>query len=220
MFVAIVPIYNEEKHIGQVIKELKQVVDLVVVVDDASQDQSVRIAKQAGAVVLEHEVNLGQGAALETGHEYARYLQADYVLHFDGDGQFDVKDIKPAWQALKRAQADILFGSKFLTKQSQVPFFKKYFLLPIGKTVDSFFSGLKLKDLHNGFRILNKKALSCLRLEQNRMAHATEIPQLTKKFNLKYIEFPVKVIYHEYGQSMFNSFNIIKDLLIDNFTQK
>lgn len=220
MFIAIVPVFNEEKRIAEVVKSLRAHVDSVVVVDDKSSDNTVLEAKKNGAIILSHKINLGQGAALETGHEYARMMDADYVLHFDGDGQFCVDDIIPALENLQKNEADILFGSRFLDKRSKLPFFKKYFLLPIGKFVNKLFGVVPLRDAQNGFRILNKKALEKIRITQNRMAHATEIMGLVKEHGLKYVEFPVQVIYHEYGQSTLGGFKIVRDLLFGKFLKR
>jgi len=220
MFLAIVPAYNEEKKIGSVVRNLFEHVDKVVVVDDASTDDTYKKAKEAGAIVLRHKINRGQGAALQTGHDYAKIVGADYVLHFDGDAQFDVMDIKPAWEKLKSMEADILFGSKFLDNRSQVPWFKKNILLPFGRIFDRLFSGIYLTDLHNGFRILNKKALQVIDIRQDKMAHATEIPCQVNKFNLKYIEYPVRVTYHEYGQRASGGLTILKDLFLGKIVDK
>ncbi len=212
MFVAIVPAYNEEKNIGSVVRSLFDHVDKVIVVDDASLDQTPTLAKEAGAIVISHQINRGQGAAIETGHEYARNLGAGYVLHFDGDNQFAVSDIKPALEKLKSSQADILFGSRFLGGNSSMPWFKKYFIHPLARLFHKIFHGLDHTDAHNGFRILNKKALDSIIITQNRMAHASEIPILAKKHNLEVVEFPVQVSYSEYGQKGRGAFEIIKDL--------
>ena len=217
MFLAIVPAYNEEKRIGSVVQSLFEHVDKVVVVDDCSSDNTVQVAKKAGAVVLHHKINRGQGAALETGDEYARYIGADYVLHFDGDNQFDVRDIAPALEAIKQQQADVLLGSRFLDGRSQIPWFKKHFLLPVAKLINIVFGGLNLTDVHNGFRILNINALKKIRITQDRMAHASQIPELIKKYNLKYLEFPVKVTYHEYGQRAIGGLRILRDLFVGKF---
>ncbi|PIR04254.1 MAG: hypothetical protein COV59_03670 [Candidatus Magasanikbacteria bacterium CG11_big_fil_rev_8_21_14_0_20_39_34] len=220
MFVAIVPAYNEGRTIERVVKELLSCVDSVIVVDDGSTDATAQKAKQAGAVVLSHKINRGQGAALETGHEYARKIGADYVLHFDADLQFDIQDIVPAFHALQESKADILVGSRYLDNRSNIPFTKRYILSPISRVVDFLFGGLKLTDAHNGFRILSKRALRSIVITHEGMAHATEIPRLVKKNKLTYIEFPVKVTYHEYGQNLFGGINVVKDLILGFFLHK
>lgn len=217
MFLALVPAYNEEKTIARVVEQLLPHVDTVVVIDDASQDATSQKAREAGAVVLQHPLNRGQGAALETGHEYARSLDVDFVIHFDADGQFDVADIAPAFEALQKSEAHILFGSRFLGKKSNMPWTKRHILLPLGKWVNRLFGSLPLSDGHNGFRILSREALQKIRITQDRMAHATEIPVLAKSHGLRYIEFPVVVTYHEYGQGVMGGFHVIRDLFTGTF---
>jgi glycosyltransferase involved in cell wall biosynthesis len=217
VFLAIVPAYNEEDSIGSVVRGIFPHVDRVVVVDDGSGDKTGAEAEGAGAVVLRHDLNRGQGAAIETGQEYARRVGAKYVLHFDADGQFDPADISPALKFLQEKQADILFGSRFLDDRSQVPFFKKYIILPLARFVDKLTGAVTLRDSHNGFRILNRNALVSVKLTQDRMAHATEIPSLVKKNNLRYVEFPVKVIYSEFGQSAVGGLKVIGDLVLGKY---
>lgn len=217
MIIALVPAYNEEDSIETVVTELLLVVDRVVVIDDASVDATGDIAEHSGAIVLHHKLNRGQGAALETGHAYARSIDADLVLHFDADRQFLAEEVPGAIAAFRKEKADILLGSRFLEKHSSVPFMKRHAVLPLGRLFDRMLTGLKLSDSHNGFRILNKKALSAIRLTQDRMAHASEIPALIKKHDLKYIEFPVTVRYVEYGQGARGGLHIIKDTLTGMF---
>lgn len=219
MFIAILPAYNEEKMIGSVVRSLFGYVDEIVVVDDGSRDSTAQLARDAGATVLVHKINRGQGAALETGHEYARRIGADYVIHFDADGQFHVEDILPALAHLQYNNAEVLFGSRFLGKNTEIPFFKKQVVLPIAKIINMLFTRAYLSDAHNGFRILSKKALQEISIEQDRMAHATEIPAQVKKKNLAFVEFPVQVSYHEYGQGSAAGFMIIRDLVIGKFVK-
>jgi len=217
MILAVVPAYNEEANIHQVVKNLRQFVDKVVVVDDASTDKTFSEAQKAGATVIRHKLNRGQGAALETGHTYARSVSADTVVHFDGDGQFDPAEIPQALAFLKKHKANVLLGSRFLEKKSNIPAFKKIVLLPLARLFDRVFTGLSLSDAHNGFRILDKKALHTMHLVQNRMAHASEIPQQIKQHSLKFVEFPVTVQYTRYGQSAHGAIAIIKDTLTGLF---
>lgn len=217
MFVAIVPAYNEEDKVGSVIRNLFEHTDRVVVVDDCSSDNTAQIAKDFGADILRHKINRGQGASLQTGQEYALSIGADYAIHFDADGQFDADDILPALDKMKSENADILFGSRFLDHRSNVPWLKKHLILPIGKYVNILFGSIKLSDAHNGFRILNRKALDKIVITQDRMAHASEIPALVKKHDLKYVEYPVKVTYDEYGQRASGGFKIIYDLFLGKF---
>ncbi len=219
MFLAVIPAFNEADSIESVVLAVKKYVDEVVVVDDGSQDETASIARSAGATVLVHDVNRGQGAALETGQEYARRQGADFVLHFDADGQFDATEIVPALEAIQTAKVDVLFGSRFLDKKGDLPFTKRYIIFPISKIINALFGTPNMSDVHNGFRILNKKALNAIYIEQDRMAHASEIPAQVKKQGLSYREFPVTVRYFEYGQNMRGGLHILKDLILGRFLQ-
>ncbi len=220
MFLAIVPAWNEEKTIGRIVRNLLTCVDQVVVVDDGSVDSTSANARAAGAVVLSHLVNRGQGAALETGHTYARKIGADFVLHFDADEQFSIDDITPAKAALEASGADILFGSRFMGKHANLPFLKRYLILPVGHVIQKYLFGIDLKDAHNGFRILTKRALKAVYITQDKMAHATEIPVLAIKYGLRYIEFPVTVTYYEYGQGVMDGVGVVADLVTGKLMQK
>lgn len=217
MKMAIVPAYNESAQIAAVVRALLSVVDEVVVIDDASADETAVRARAAGATVLSHRLNRGQGAALETGHRYARERGADFVVHFDGDGQFDVADIGLALAHLQAHDVDVVLGSRFLDTRSSLPWFKRVVLLPLAALFHRWLYGIRLTDAHNGFRILNKHALERLCLTQDRMAHATEILALIRTHNLRFAEYPVKVTYHRYGQTGRGAFAIIRDLFLGKF---
>lgn len=217
MLLAVVPAYNEASTIGSVLQSLFDHVDEVVVVDDGSTDKTYEQARQTGATVLRHALNRGQGAALETGHEYARALGAEYVLHFDADGQFDAADIRPALEKLKNTAADILLGSRFLDGRSNVPWLKRRVFLPLARLWHNLIYRSNLTDIHNGFRLLNRRALQALRLTQDRMAHASEISVQAARAELTIVEFPVKVTYHQYGQKAKDGLTVLKDLIFANF---
>lgn len=214
MLFVVVPAYNEEKQIGRVISGLfEHGMQNIVVVDDGSSDNTSGAAKSAGAVVLTHEVNRGQGAALQTGNEYALASGASLVVHFDADGQFNPADIKTAVEALRKQNIDVLLGSRFLDGRSQIPWTKKYIVLPIARLINRFFTGLKLTDVHNGFRILTRRALEKINISQDRMAHNSEIIKQIKSHNLSFAEHPVQVSYFEYGQGVGGGFKIILEIL-------
>lgn len=220
MWIAIVPAFNEAERISGVVQALRGVVDEVVVVDDGSHDQTRAQAQAAGATVLAHGLNRGQGAALETGHAYARQRGAKYVVHFDGDGQFNVAEIVPAVHFLEEQGVDIVLGSRFNQSAATVPWFKRHVLLPAARWFHRLFFGLQLSDAHNGFRVLGPRALATIELKQDRMAHATEILAQIKKHNLQWREFPVTVQYHEYGQSSRGAVTIMRDLALGIFIKK
>lgn len=214
MLFIVVPAYNEEKNIGRVLSDLfSHGYKNIIVVDDGSDDRTADIASEAGAIVLKHEVNRGQGAALETGNEYARKNNADFVVHFDADGQFNPADILPAVEFLRKNNLDVALGSRFLDARTKMPCTKRRILLPISRIINRFFSGIKLTDAHNGFRVLGRRALDKIRIRQDRMAHNTQILKDIKQSGLSFAEFPVEVRYSSYGQGVEDGFEILGDLI-------
>lgn len=219
MMIAIVPAYNESKRITSVVRSLAPHVDEVCVIDDGSTDDTMARAREAGATVLAHSINMGQGAALETGHAYARLRGATAIVHFDGDGQFDPDDIVRARRVLEKDHVDIVLGSRFLGGAAHIPWLKRYIVLPIGRWVNYMFTRVRLTDAHNGFRVLGPRAIAEIKITQNGMAHATEIIEIIRKKELRYAEIPVTVRYHEYGQGMRGGLAIVKDLIIGKFVK-
>lgn len=220
MVIVVIPAFNEAATIGGVVHAVRQVCDLCVVVDDGSKDDTADIARGAGAVVLSHEINRGQGAAIETGFAYARTLSSTAVVTFDADGQFDPADIPRAVKYLADTQVDIVFGTRFETSSVHVPFVKRFFLVPLAKMIDRLFGAPELSDVHNGFRVLGPKALACIRITQDRMAHASEIPRLAQQYGLRIGQFPVTVRYSEFGQGLFGGVRIVRDLIVGLFVRK
>lgn len=220
MIFIVVPAYNEEDTIGRVVRGLfEHGFKHVVVVDDGSGDATADKALQAGAVVVRHKLNLGQGAALQTGDDYVFKMGAEAVVHFDADSQFDPADISPALTEMQKTGVDVIFGSRFLDDRSHIPSFKRYVILPLARWINFFFSGLLLSDGQNGFRILSQKALANIQITHDGMAHNTEIMRLVKQQKLSYRESPVQVFYHEYGQGFFGGVRIVGDLLWRFFTK-
>lgn len=214
----IVPCFNEKAVLRKTLLPLIKQKYNVVVVDDCSSDTSQETLEGLSIHYLRHCINLGQGAALQTGMDFVLQKEADIVVHFDADGQHPANEIPDLIQPLLDGKCDVVLGSRFLdkTKIENIPF-KKRMLLQAACWVNGWITGLWLTDAHNGFRALNKEALQKIQLTENRMAHATEILTLIKKANLRVTEIPVTISYTEYsmqkGQSMWNAVNILFDLL-------
>lgn len=215
MIAVVVPAYNEEKQIGRVIRGLfEHGYDKVIVVNDGSTDQTGPTAKEAGATVLNHVLNRGQGAALQTGNQYAVNIGAEIVVHFDADGQFNPADIAGAVRLLREESLDAVLGSRFLDNRSKIPFLKKYIIFPVARFVNFIMTGVWLSDVHNGFRLLSKSAIERIHITQDGMAHNSEIVAKIRRKNLKYKEYPVEVYYHEFGQGVSGGFRVFIDLLL------
>jgi len=209
--------YNDEKMITKVIKDLNSKgYNNVVVVDDGSKDNGYSVVKKnTKAIVTKHIVNRGQGAALQTGMEIAIDRGAKYIVHFDSDGQHDVKDLDHMLKTLIEGKYDIVLGSRFL-QENKIPL-KKRIVLKGGIVFTYILSGIWLTDVHNGLRVMTAETAKKLNLQHDRMEHASEILDKVKSLNLKYKEVPVTIHYTDYsqakGQSISNSINIAIKLI-------
>lgn len=214
----IIPAYNEDKIIRDVLQGLIPLQHRIIVVDDGSGTALQPLLKDLPVTVLRHSINLGQGAALQTGFDYALSKQAAYIVTFDADGQHQSADIDNLLQPLVSGEADIALGSRFLSKDSNIPAGRKR-LLRFARLVNYIFTGLLLSDAHNGMRAMTAAAAQKIRLRQTGMAHATEIIAEVRKKKLRYKEVPVNIQYSTYsktkGQSAWGSFRIFFDILLN-----
>jgi len=213
----VVPAYREAGVVAGTVGALARRFPHIVVVDDGSPDATAARACQAGAVVLRHPFNLGQGAALQTGIAYALEQGAHYVATFDADGQHAVADLEKMLEALIGNRLDVVLGSRFLGQPEGLPRVRLMAL----KTAVLFTkatSGLQLTDAHNGLRAMTAEAARKLESTQDRMAHASEIINQIGRLELRYREVPVTIRYSEYslrkGQKVRGSVGILVDLLV------
>jgi glycosyltransferase involved in cell wall biosynthesis len=215
----VIPLFNEATVIGQVVTDVLESFVHVVCVDDGSSDGSGDVARAAGARVLTHPFNLGQGAALQTGISYAREQPgAEYIVTFDADGQHRVVDAVAMVAEARDKGAAIVFGSRFLDDRTN-PGWAKKAVLKTAVWVTNRTTRLRLTDAHNGLRVIRVDAAKKLSLLQERMAHGTEIVLQLGRTKLPWVEFPVEVLYTDYskakGQSLLNSINILVDLVVN-----
>ncbi|PIN80533.1 hypothetical protein COV16_00755 [Candidatus Woesearchaeota archaeon CG10_big_fil_rev_8_21_14_0_10_34_8] len=213
----VIAAYNEEKKISKVIDSLKKHnYKNIVVIDDGSKDNTKKSAKNSGAIVLQHVVNRGQGAALKTGIEYALQNGADYIITFDADGQHQSEEISKLIEPIKKGECEAALGSRFLNNKSNVSWHRKV-MLKGGAFIIWLFYGIKLTDSHNGFRAFTREAASKLDLKSDRMEHASEILGQIAKHNIKYKEIPVTITYTDYslekGQSSIAAFEILWNMI-------
>ncbi len=214
----IIPLYNEASVITGVVSGLEPYFAHVLCVDDGSADGSASIARAAGATVIQHPINLGQGAALQTGIEYAlEHPSAKYIVTFDADGQHRVEDARDMVAAARARDLAIVFGSRFLDDRTK-PGALKRVILKTAVWVTNRTTGLRLTDAHNGLRVIRRDAAARVQLRQDRMAHATEIVLQLGRTKLPWAEYPVELLYTDYskakGQSVLNSINILVDLVV------
>ncbi|MDK8879269.1 glycosyltransferase family 2 protein [Corynebacterium sp. MSK008] len=215
----IVPCYNEGTVIFDVLTHARETFPNIVGVNDGSADNSAAQIRAAGAHLVDHPVNLGQGAAIQTGVEYARKQPgAEFFVTFDADGQHQVKDVVRMIERLRTEPLDIIVGTRFAGQEnSQVPWIKRAVL----KTVVMLSPRTKklgLTDAHNGLRAFNRKVADEMNIRMNGMSHASEIVSMIDKHGWRVDEEPVDILYTEYsmskGQSLINGVNILADGLV------
>ena len=213
----VVPAYNEASAVHDVVSGLRAEFPNVIVVDDGSPDATSDEARRAGAAVLRHALNRGQGAALQTGIDYAIRRVAEVIVTFDADGQHRVEDIHRLVRALEESNADIAIGSRFLELQSNVPALRRL-LLRLATHFMRFTSGVPLTDAHNGLRAIRSGAAKRIRITIDGMAHASEVVDEIRHHGLKVTEVPVVIRYSEYslrkGQSSLAAVRIAFDYLM------
>lgn len=184
----------------------------LVVVDDGSRDETAAAATIPGAIVLRHVINRGQGAALQTGIDFALARGATHIVTFDADGQHDVADLPRLIDALDGA--DIALGSRFLGKADGASA-GRLRLLRVATRVSNRLSGLQLTDAHCGLRAFRASAAPALRISADRMAHASELLHKIAASGLRVVEVPATVRYTEYsmrkGQTWIQSVRILFD---------
>lgn len=215
----IVPAFNESTVVlGATLERVLSEGFEAVLVDDGSLPSLESVANIMRIHYLRHLVNLGQGASLQTGMDYALAEGADVIVHFDADGQHDSSDIKRFIDCLVSGNYDVVLGSRFLRPEDwrAVPSTRRV-LLKIARFVNGLFTGLWLTDAHNGFRVFTRSGATKIRLQENRMAHATEVLHQICQKKLSYCEIPTHIRYTEYsrtkGQTALNSLDILIDLI-------
>ncbi len=221
MKVAVIPAYNESSRVGVAVKDALPHVDAVIVVDDCSVDKTPQEALAAGAHLVRHVINRGQGAALQTGMDYAtQKLGADIIVHFDGDGQMKGEEIPQLTEHIENGHAHVVLGSRFLGRKSNMPF-SRLLTLKLSLVFTWLVSGVPVTDTHCGFRAYSKEAAEKMRFSLDRMAHASQVYDLLKIGKISYKEHPVTIRYTSdtlaKGMSFKGGFTVLKDFFKHKF---
>ena len=218
----ILPVYNESTEVLiNLIHQLNILPYEIVIVDDGSDNPLINQLRSYPITLIRHSINLGQGASIQTGFEYALNNNADYVVTFDADGQHVVNEIPSILEPLLNNKTDVVLGSRFMTGSFHNASVRKSLAFKLASLVNRLIIRKKISDTHNGFRAFNKKALNSIRLTENKMAHATELIIQVKKNKLRLIELPVTVHYTDYsrkkGQAWYDPIRIFFDLILFKF---
>jgi glycosyltransferase involved in cell wall biosynthesis len=220
----IIPVFNEAAVIGDVVREAMRTFPNIVCVDDGSGDRSADRIRSSGAHLVPHPVNLGQGAALQTGIEYARARPgAEYFVTFDADGQHQVEDVVRMVARLRSEPLDIVVGTRFHGDTSHIPLLKRLVLRTV-VALSPRSRRLRLTDAHNGLRAFNRTVATQIDIKQSGMGHATEIIELIDLRKWRHAEEPVTIVYTEYsmakGQSLINGVNILFEAAMKTGTRR
>jgi len=212
----IIAAYNESAVLGRVLSDVLHCGCRVLVIDDGSRDATREVALRSGATVVRHPVNLGQGAALQTGIDYALAHDADVIVTYDADGQHRASDIEGLLAAIEQEHAEFALGGRIRGRSTIPP--AKRLVLQAATAFTRLTTGLRITDTHNGLRAMTRRGAAAIQLRQNRMAHASEILTQIAKSGLRYVEVPVTVEYTAYsmakGQRIADAVMILLDLFV------
>ncbi|MDR0957096.1 MAG: glycosyltransferase family 2 protein [Candidatus Nomurabacteria bacterium] len=223
----IIPCYNESQTIGEVVAQTKKTFagqpcqTEIIVINDQSSDNSEKTAQKSGAVVINHILNQGAGAATSTGLSYAKQNHFDWAITMDADGQHDPNDALKCLNYAIKNQIDLLIGSRLINTQGM----SKVKIL--GNKGLSFITwalfGVNVTDSQSGLRVFSKRALNTLEWQSTGYEFCSEMLWRAKQSKLKIAEHPIKAIYTEYsktkGQNNWNGVNIVKSLVRRRITE-
>lgn len=202
----LIPVFNESKVILNVIKSIqKEGWENILVVDDGSSDNTFSEISKTGIKILQHSINRGKGAAIKTGFEAAKILNSDIVVTLDGDGQHNPKDIKKLVEKIEEG-CDVVLGIRDF-KKSHIPRYKA-FANYLGNIITWVFYSLWVNDSQSGFRAYNKKAISLIKINNDRYEFESEIVREISRHQLKWAEKIIDVKYSHYDQNKINKQSI------------
>ena len=190
-----IPAFNEEKNIAKMIVKLKKIYDEIIVCNDGSADLTGEIAENLGAIVINHKQNLGYGAGINSIIKKSKEIDTDILVTFDADGQHKVEDVKKVIEPIKNGDADLVIGSRFLSKtKEKIPEYRKIGINIITKVTNA---GLKKKitDSQSGFRAYSKDLISKLDISDMGMGISTEILIKTNSLGFRITEIPITILY-------------------------
>ena len=212
----VVPAFNEAQAIRAVVQGLLRADRTIVVIDDGSADDTLGRLDGLPVHRLRHAINRGQGAALQTGIEWALRHGADIIVTFDSDGQHDADDIDRVIAPVAAGDCDLALGSRFLGRAIDIPAGRRL-LLRLGVVFTRAVSRIDVTDVHNGLRAFSRRAASELVISMDRMAHASEILDQIAAHDWTWREVPVTVRYSDYsiakGQHSSNAIRIALQMI-------
>lgn len=192
----VIPAFNEECQLARVLSGICRIYPNVVVVEDGSTDRTIDAVTRYPVAILRHSKNLGQGAALRTGIEFALSRGAEIIVSFDADGQHRVQDIESLITPIVEGEVDLVLGTRFPARAIGISPMHEV-VLRLAVVLTRWFSRIRVTDTHNGLRAFSKEAAVRIRILCNRRGHASEILHQVSKLGLRYREVPVTIYYPE-----------------------
>lgn len=197
--VAIIPAYNEEESVGEIVKKTKEYVNDVIVIDDGSTDRTAEIAEKAGAIVYSHSRNRGLGLTIIDGYSLALKQNADIILQIDADGQYLPEEIPKLLKPINDKKADIVLGSRFAGEIEEMSLTKKIGNRLFSK-ITSFLSGTKITDAQTGFRAMRKEVADSI-IPIGKYTYTQEMIIRSLKEGYQVLEVPIFFAKRKYGKS-------------------
>ncbi|BCJ86414.1 glycosyltransferase family 2 protein [Effusibacillus dendaii] len=207
----IIPAYNEEKSIAQVIRSiLRYTPDAdIVVVNDGSTDNTAQVAGQAGAIVLNLPFNVGIGGGMQTGYLYAHEKGYRYAVQIDADGQHDPADLPRLLQHAKNGEADMILGSRYIAKTS----YKSSAMRRVGMIFFSklvfLLTGQEVKDTTSGYRVVNKNLIDLFSRSYPTDYPEVEVIVFLKRHGYSLLEVPTEMHQRQAGVSSITPFKSV-----------
>jgi glycosyltransferase involved in cell wall biosynthesis len=192
--VVIIPAYNEERFIGSVVLKTRRLADIVLVVDDGSQDATAELAAAAGAQVVSHDENRGKGAALNTAFCRARDLRPEAVVMLDADGQHSPEELARVVEPVINGRADVVVGSRYLQPRSSVPRHRIWGHWAFN-LVTRLASGVPASDSQSGYRAFSPRALEAISFSSQGFSVESEMQFLAHQYGLRFAEVPITIQY-------------------------
>ena len=212
----LIPVYNESKKISGVVAQLKNHFNNIIVVNDGSTDSTLEVIKHLDVIVINHALNLGQGAAISSGLKFIKDLEnISAVITFDADGQHSVKDAVSFANEIIDCKEDVIFGSRFLEHKLNIPTLKR-FVLSLVTFITNKLTKMNLTDTHNGLKAYKKSVLKDIDITIDGFAFESEIINIVSRKKISYKEMSTNTLYTDYsknkGQKLRNGLVILEDL--------
>ena len=217
----VIPAYNEATRLPGVLKRVSHLgYEHIVVVDDGSDDKTTEVARDHHVIVVRHPINLGVGAATQTGINYALNQGAKYIVTLDGDHQHLPDDIEHLLAAIKKHDADLVIGSRFLKKDNEIPI-SRVFYNKIANVITYIIAGVSVTDSQSGMKVFSRRYAQANELNCNGFEFCVEMIRNAARTDHVVMEIPISVKYThdtmQKGQSLFNGIKMIGRLIQLNF---